>query len=77
MAFSAGTLTLDEELFDMISGYVQPEERPEALPGPGTLFASAAWIETTWRLVNPSLNRDQLVQEYEGGGWVAPGRSDH
>jgi glucose-6-phosphate 1-dehydrogenase len=68
---------------------MKPYERllGDALRGDRTLFGSEAGVEASWRIVDPILNSDQPVYEYEcgsrgpveaermaagGGGWIEP-----
>jgi glucose-6-phosphate 1-dehydrogenase len=68
---------------------MKPYERllGDALRGDRTLFGSEAGVEASWRIVDPILNVDQPVFEYESGsrgpveadrmaaaagGWIEP-----
>ena len=68
---------------------MKPYERlfGDALRGDRTLFGSEAGVEAAWRIVDPVLDRDQPLYEYDagsrgpaeaekmaesGGGWIEP-----
>jgi glucose-6-phosphate 1-dehydrogenase len=68
---------------------MKPYERllGDALRGDRTLFGSEAGVEASWRIVDPILNSDEPVYEYDcgsngpveaermaagGGGWIEP-----
>jgi glucose-6-phosphate 1-dehydrogenase len=50
---------------------MEPYERliGDALRGDRTLFGSEGGVEAAWRVVNPILNGDDPVFEYDCGGW--------
>jgi glucose-6-phosphate 1-dehydrogenase len=50
---------------------MEPYERliGDALRGDRTLFGSEAGVEAAWRVVNPILNGDEPVVEYDCGSW--------
>ena len=56
---------------------MKPYERllGDALRGDRTLFGSEAGVEASWRIVDPILNIDQPVFEYESGS-RGPGEAD-
>ena len=41
----------------------------DALRGDRTLFGSEADVEAAWRIVDPILNRDEPLHEYDSGSW--------
>jgi glucose-6-phosphate 1-dehydrogenase len=41
----------------------------DALRGDRTLFGSEAGVEASWRVVDPILNRDEPLHEYDCGSW--------
>jgi glucose-6-phosphate 1-dehydrogenase len=50
---------------------MEPYERllGDALHGDKTLFGSEAGVEAAWRIVDPALNHDQPLHEYERDSW--------
>ena len=50
---------------------MEPYERllGDALRGDRTLFGSEAGVEAAWRIVDPVLNSDQALYEYDRGTW--------
>jgi glucose-6-phosphate 1-dehydrogenase len=50
---------------------MKPYERllGDALRGDRTLFGSEAGVEASWRVVDPILNSDEPVYEYDGASW--------
>ena len=50
---------------------MEPYERllGDALRGDRTLFGSEAGVEAAWRIVDPIVNRDQPLHEYDCGSW--------
>ena len=50
---------------------MEPYERllGDALRGDRTLFGSQAGVEAAWRVVDPILNGDEPVPEYDCGSW--------
>jgi len=41
----------------------------DALRGQRTLFGSEAGVEAAWRIMDPILNRDEPLHDYDGGSW--------
>jgi len=39
------------------------------MEGDGTLFAREDYVEESWRIVDPILNKDMPVYEYEANTW--------
>jgi glucose-6-phosphate 1-dehydrogenase len=56
---------------------MEPYERllGDALRGDHTLFGSEAGVEAAWRIVDPILDRDETLYEYDGGSW-GPAEAD-
>jgi glucose-6-phosphate 1-dehydrogenase len=50
---------------------MEPYERllGDALRGDRTLFGSEAGVEAAWRIVDPVLNTDLPLYEYDRGTW--------
>ena len=50
---------------------VEPYERllGDAMRGDRTLFGSEAGVEAAWRIVDPALDPDQPLHEYDAGSW--------
>lgn len=50
---------------------MEPYERllGDALRGDGTLVGSEAGVEAAWRIVDPVLNTDGPLHEYDRGSW--------
>jgi glucose-6-phosphate 1-dehydrogenase len=50
---------------------MEPYERllGDAMRGDRTLFGSEAGVEAAWRIVDPVLNSDEPLYEYDRGTW--------
>ena len=44
----------------------------DAMAGDRTLFAREDYVEEAWRIVDPALQADTPVHEYEPGSWGPP-----